>query len=67
MAIAVIGGLVTSTVLSLVMVPVIYEVLDDIEQWMVPKLGRLVTPRDAPLPPAPVEAPRVRPAEAAAE
>jgi HAE1 family hydrophobic/amphiphilic exporter-1 len=67
MAIAVIGGLITSTLLSLVMVPVIYEVLDDIEQWMVPKLSRLVTPRDAPLPPAPVEAPRPAPAEAAAE
>jgi HAE1 family hydrophobic/amphiphilic exporter-1 len=51
MAIAVIGGLITSTVLSLLMVPVIYEVLDDIEHWLVPKLGRLITPREAPLPP----------------
>ncbi len=51
MAIAVIGGLITSTVLSLVMVPVIYEVLDDIEHWLVPKLSQFVTPRDAPLPP----------------
>jgi hypothetical protein len=30
---------------------VIYEVLDDIEHWLVPKLGRLITPREAPLPP----------------
>ncbi|HXQ11120.1 MAG TPA: efflux RND transporter permease subunit [Caulobacteraceae bacterium] len=51
MAIAVIGGLITSTVLSLLMVPVIYEVLDDIEHWLVPKLGRLITPREAPPPP----------------
>ena len=51
MAIAVIGGLITSTVLSLVMVPVVYEIVDDIERWLVPKLGRLITPREAPLPP----------------
>jgi len=50
MAIAVIGGLVTSTLLALVMVPVIYEIVDDIEHWLVPKLGRFVTPRDAPPP-----------------
>jgi hydrophobic/amphiphilic exporter-1 (mainly G- bacteria), HAE1 family len=50
MAIAVIGGLITSTVLSLVMVPVIYEIIDDIEHWLVPKLGRLATPREAPPP-----------------
>jgi hydrophobic/amphiphilic exporter-1 (mainly G- bacteria), HAE1 family len=53
MAIAVIGGLITSTVLALVMVPVIYEIIDDIEHWLTPKLERFVTPRDAP-PPMPV-------------
>jgi len=36
MAIAVIGGLITSTILSLVMVPVVYEVIDDIEAWLKP-------------------------------
>ena len=51
MAIAVIGGLIASTVLSLLMVPVIYEILDDIEHWLVPKLARLVTPREAAPPP----------------
>jgi HAE1 family hydrophobic/amphiphilic exporter-1 len=51
MAIAVIGGLISSTVLALVMVPVIYEILDDIEHWLVPMLGRFVTPRDAASPP----------------
>ena len=34
MAVAVIGGLITSTILSLVMVPVIYEIIDDIEHWL---------------------------------
>jgi HAE1 family hydrophobic/amphiphilic exporter-1 len=47
MAIAVIGGLVTSTVLSLVLVPVVYEFIDDFESWLRPKLGRLITPREA--------------------
>ena len=53
MAVAVIGGLITSTVLSLVLVPVVYEFIDDIERWLVPRLGRLVTPRAAPVQPAP--------------
>jgi HAE1 family hydrophobic/amphiphilic exporter-1 len=48
MAISVIGGLITSTVLSLVMVPVVYEIVDDIERWLTPRLARFVTPRDAP-------------------
>jgi HAE1 family hydrophobic/amphiphilic exporter-1 len=48
MAIAVIGGLITSTVLSLVLVPVVYEFIDDLERWLTPRLGRLVTPREAP-------------------
>ena len=50
MAVAVIGGLITSTVLSLLLVPVVYEVIDNIETWLAPKLGRLVTPKDAPKP-----------------
>ncbi|WP_426044188.1 efflux RND transporter permease subunit [Caulobacter sp. DWR3-1-2] len=47
MAVAVIGGLITSTVLSLVLVPVVYEIVDDIEQWLTPKLSRWTTPREA--------------------
>ncbi|WP_454761355.1 efflux RND transporter permease subunit [Caulobacter segnis] len=47
MAVAVIGGLITSTVLSLVLVPVVYEIVDDVEMWLKPKLGRLATPREA--------------------
>ena len=45
MAIAVIGGLISSTVLSLVLVPVVYELIDDFELWISPKLGRLVVQR----------------------
>ncbi|HEY8004461.1 MAG TPA: efflux RND transporter permease subunit, partial [Phenylobacterium sp.] len=53
MAVAVIGGLMTSTVLSLVLVPVVYEFVDDFEQWLKPRLAKLVTPREARLTPAP--------------
>ena len=48
MAVAVIGGLITSTLLSLVLVPVVYEFVDDFENWLKPKLARLVTPREPP-------------------
>ena len=48
MAVAVIGGLITSTALSLVLVPVVYSFVDDFEAWLKPKLGRLTTPREAP-------------------
>jgi HAE1 family hydrophobic/amphiphilic exporter-1 len=47
MAIAVIGGLITSTVLSLVLVPVVYEFVDDFERWLLPRLSRIATPRTA--------------------
>ncbi|HLZ74015.1 efflux RND transporter permease subunit [Phenylobacterium sp.] len=55
MAVAVIGGLMTSTVLSLVLVPVVYEFVDDFEHWLRPKLAKLITPRHPPLEPAPVD------------
>jgi HAE1 family hydrophobic/amphiphilic exporter-1 len=48
MAVAVIGGLITSTALSLVLVPVVYEFVDDFERWITPKLARLTTPRTSP-------------------
>ena len=48
MAVAVIGGLITSTVLSLVLVPVVYELIDDFENWLKPKLARFITPKEAP-------------------
>ncbi len=45
MAIAVIGGLISSTALSLVLVPVVYEFVDEFERWIAPKFARLVTPK----------------------
>ncbi|MBV8682394.1 MAG: efflux RND transporter permease subunit, partial [Caulobacteraceae bacterium] len=57
MAVAVIGGLITSTVLSLVLVPAVYAVVDDIERWLSPWLRKLVTPREEPAAPVPVSRP----------
>ena len=56
MAIAVIGGLLTSTALSLVLVPVVYEFVDDFEHWLAPKFSRFITPRDPPLVAVPEDA-----------
>jgi Cu/Ag efflux pump CusA len=41
MSIAVIGGLFTSTVLSLLVVPVVFTYLDDIEHWIERQSARL--------------------------
>lgn len=48
MAIAVIGGLISSTALSLVLVPVVYEFVDDFEMWLRPRLARFVEPQASP-------------------
>ena len=45
MAVAVIGGLISSTVLSLVLVPVIYSFVDGFERWLNPLAGKLATTR----------------------
>ena len=42
MAIAVIGGLITSTMLTLVIVPAVFTLFDDIERWIAPKAGKLL-------------------------
>jgi multidrug efflux pump subunit AcrB len=42
MAIAVIGGLITSTGLTLVIVPAVFTVLDDVERWIAPKANKLL-------------------------
>lgn len=42
MAIAVIGGLITSTLLTLVIVPAVFTLFDDIERWVAPKAVRLL-------------------------
>ena len=48
MAVAVIGGLITSTVLSLLVVPVVFTYLDDLELWLKRMAGKLRrAPRDA--------------------
>jgi multidrug efflux pump subunit AcrB len=48
MAIAVIGGLLSSTVLSLVFVPAVFVVLDDVAKLVWRVFGRLVGPADEP-------------------
>jgi hydrophobe/amphiphile efflux-1 (HAE1) family protein len=75
MAIGVIGGLLVSTVLSLVFVPALYSVMDDLSHLTTRLFHRLVrpNPRDEPLPAAEVEAhrrpvgTRPQPVELAAE
>jgi multidrug efflux pump subunit AcrB len=44
MAIAVIGGLITSTLLSLLVVPAVFTFVDDVEQWFKRRLHRPGTP-----------------------
>jgi hydrophobe/amphiphile efflux-1 (HAE1) family protein len=42
MAIAVIGGLITSTLLTLVIVPAVFTLFDDIERWAGPKAAKIL-------------------------
>jgi len=59
MAVAVMGGLITSTCLTLVIVPAAFSVVDDLERWLAPKIGRVLTARPpAPQPTAPSSGPR---------
>jgi multidrug efflux pump subunit AcrB len=60
MAIAVIGGLITSTALTLVIVPAVFTVLDDVERWIAPKAGKLLA--DSPKSDAPPALPGPEPA-----
>ena len=43
MAVAVIGGLITSTLLTLIVVPVVYTYLDDFTGWFSLRLRRWTT------------------------
>ncbi len=52
MAIAVIGGLITSTGLTLVIVPAAFTLIDDVERWLAPKVGRVLVPQPPPAEPA---------------
>ena len=54
MAIAVIGGLITSTALTLVIVPAVFTVLDDVERWIAPKAGKLLADPRPPSRPEPI-------------
>jgi hydrophobe/amphiphile efflux-1 (HAE1) family protein len=54
MAVAVIGGLLTSTLLTLVIVPAAFTVVDDLERWIGPKISGALAARP-PKPPAPVK------------
>jgi multidrug efflux pump subunit AcrB len=57
MAVAVIGGLITSTALTLVIVPAAFTLVDDIERWLAPKFGRVLTAQ----PPPPATPPQPHP------
>jgi hydrophobe/amphiphile efflux-1 (HAE1) family protein len=46
MATAVIGGLAASTLLTLVVVPAVFTVFDDIERWMAPRARKLLAQPD---------------------
>ncbi len=52
MAIAVIGGLITSTGLTLVIVPAAFTLIDDIERWLGPKFGKVLVAQPTPELPA---------------
>jgi multidrug efflux pump subunit AcrB len=43
MAVVVIGGLLLSTLLTLVLVPASFSLADSFEKWLAPKVGRLIT------------------------
>ncbi len=53
MAIAVIGGLITSTALTLIIVPALFTVIDDLEKWLAPKFGRVLSARPETVRPQP--------------
>jgi len=48
MSIAVIGGLITSTGLTLVIVPAAFTLIDDVERWLGPKFGRVLIAQPKP-------------------
>ncbi len=50
MAIVVIGGLLASTLLSLLVIPVVFTYVDDLEQWLRRRFRQAKTHQDASLP-----------------
>jgi multidrug efflux pump subunit AcrB len=59
MAIAVIGGLLVSTVLSLVFVPALFVIMDDLGRLILRTFGRLIGKADEPTPDRPEKHPDV--------
>jgi HAE1 family hydrophobic/amphiphilic exporter-1 len=52
---AVIGGTITSTLLTLLVIPTVYEIIDDFREWVAAKFGRRIArPHPEPVP-APAE------------
>ncbi len=56
MAVAVVGGLITSTVLSLLVVPAVFTYMDDLEQWIKRTVARLRGRKTEPAPVLAVQA-----------
>ena len=56
MAVAVVGGLITSTVLSLLVVPAVFTYMDDLEQWIKRTVARLRGRKPEPAPVLAVQA-----------
>jgi HAE1 family hydrophobic/amphiphilic exporter-1 len=61
MAIAVIGGLMSSTLLSLLFVPAVFAVMDDIGGFGWRFFSRLVGPSEEPPAPLPIAPPAAEP------
>jgi multidrug efflux pump subunit AcrB len=56
MAIAVTGGLITSTALTLVIVPAVFTLVDDIERWVGPRVAKVLMAQE-PRPPVAAKGP----------
>ena len=59
MAIAVIGGLITSTALTLVIVPAVFTLVDDVERWIGPRVSKVLMSHES-APPCSCEGPAAR-------
>jgi hydrophobic/amphiphilic exporter-1 (mainly G- bacteria), HAE1 family len=52
MSIAVMGGLITSTALTLVIVPAVFTLVDDVERWVGPRVSKVLMSHESPPPAA---------------
>jgi multidrug efflux pump subunit AcrB len=57
MAVSVIGGILTSTILTLVIVPAGFTIIDDIERWLSPKFASRLNRAPRPAGAAPLAGP----------